>query len=175
MVMAAGLLVGCRSGGGDVETIGTGKEATLHGYCTSLRRMNGELGSLATVRDNLTDEAATRRSMSYLRDVRDHAPGELSAVWQDIIDGYQAQAIVEQTDRTKAVKDAVAKALEEQPDGSTEVGQLVAAGRAGYAALEKDEKADAPHERTARRLLREAVPTALRSVRGVCWMGWERG
>src|SRR6185503_1389234 len=73
-VLVVGLLAGCGSDGGDDDSIGTGSEATLHGYCTALLRMNREVGSLAAVRASLDDKGEARESIAYLREVQDHAP-----------------------------------------------------------------------------------------------------
>jgi hypothetical protein len=173
-VLVVCLLAGCGSDGGN-ESIGTGSKATLHGYCTALLRMNRELGSLAEARATLDDKAKARQSIAYLRDVQDHAPGELAAIWQDVIDGYQELAIVEQTDRDEMIRSAAKRAVSELPAGASSSEAWAAIGKAGQQALDADEKADAPHERRADQLLRHSVSSALGSARGACGLTWTKG
>ena len=174
-VLVVCLLAGCGSDGGDDESIGTGSKATLHGYCTALLRMNRELGSLAVARASLADKAKARESIAYLRNVQDHAPGELAAIWQDVVDGYQELATVEQTDRDEMIRDAAKRAVSALPAGASRAEAWTAIGKAGQKALDEDEKADAPHERRADQLLRSSVPSALGSARGACGMSWTKG
>jgi hypothetical protein len=174
VALVVGLLAGCGSDGGE-DSIGTGSEATLHGYCSALLRMNRELGSLAVVRDNLEDKAKTRESVAYLHEVRDHAPGELAEVWQDVIDGYKALAAVEGTDRNEMIRKAVKSAERKLPADVSKAQKATATFRAAVNAVKKEEKADKPYQRTADQLLRDAVPNALGSARGACDLTWSRG
>ena len=174
-VLVVGLLAGCGSDGGDDDSIGTGSEATLHGYCTALFRMNREVGSLAAVRASLDDKGEARASIAYLREVQDHAPGELAGIWQDVIDGYEELSIVEQTDRDEMIRKAAKRAISDLPADATRAEAWAAIGKAGRKALDKDEKVDAPHERRAKQLLRNSVQSALGSARGACGMTWTKG
>ena len=174
-VLVVGLLAGCGSDGGDDNSIGTGSEATLHGYCTALLRMNRELGSLAVARASLDDKAEARESIAYLREVQDHAPGELAEVWQDVIDGYQELALVQQTDRNEVIRTAAKRAVRNLPTDATRAEAWDAVGKAAQKALNKDEKADAPHQKKADLLLRDSVANALGSARGACGLSWTKG
>jgi len=73
-VLVVGLLAGCGSDGGDDDSIGTGSEATLHGYCTALLRMNREVGSLLK-QDLLVRPWAL--SLSYWCGASSHQGGKL--------------------------------------------------------------------------------------------------
>ena len=115
------------------------------------------------------------QTKAYLRNVQDHAPGELAAIWQDVIDGYQELATVQQTDRDEMIRDAAKRAVSALPSGASRAEAWAAIGKAGQKALDEDEKADAPHERRADQLLRSSVPSALGSARGACGMSWTKG
>ena len=172
-LLVVGLLGGCGSEGTD-EAAGA-RGATYHDYCAALHRMNGEVGSLGAARATLDDKVAAGRTIAALRDVRDHAPGTLPSLWQEVIDGYQEQAIVVQTDRTALVKAAAAKAAKAVPQGATRTEAWTAIGKASYKALRADEKADAPHQQRASRLLRTALPDAVGSAQGICGLSWQAG
>lgn len=174
VLVVVGFLGGCGSDEKSDHGTGTGANATLHGYCAAVHRMNRDFGSLGKVRAGLKDKAATDRGLAAMADVRDHAPGEIRATWQDVIDAYKELAVVVRSNRRALVDQAVAKALREQPPGASRLQKLTAAGKAGYAALRKDEKADAPHQARATRLL-DAVPDALGSVKGSCQVDWRTG
>ena len=171
ILVVVGLLGACGSTAGD-NTAGTGKDATSDGYCAALRRMERTVGSLQTAQASLGDEAAAKRTIAALRDVHDHAPGTLPSVWKDVIKGYQAQAAIDRTDRTAAIKAAAAKAAAKVPKSATTAEKWQAIGKAAYKALRQDQTADAPYEKRAHGLLGTAVPEAIDSAKGVCGIDW---
>ena len=68
-----------------------------------------------------------------------------------MIDGYQELAIVEQTDRDELIQEGgEARRQRRCRPTRTRAEAWAAVGKAGQKALDKDEKADAPHERQGR-------------------------